>query len=78
MKCNKQELASAYKKGNWAFSVAQRVKNLCATQETQAIQVRSVGGEDPLEKEMATHSSILARKIPWPEEPGRLHGVTES
>ena len=38
-------------------------------QETQA---RSLGGEDPLEKEMATHSSILAWKIPWTEEPGEL------
>ena len=38
----------------------------------QEIQVRSLGQEDPLEKEMATHSSILAWKIPWMEEPGRL------
>ena len=45
------------------------VKHLPAMWETQ---VRSPGGEDPLEKEMATHSSILARKIPWTEEPGRL------
>ena len=42
--------------------------------------VRSLGWEDPLEKEMATHSSILAWKIPWTEEPGGLHsnGVAES
>ena len=39
-------------------------------QETQEMQVRSLGGEDPLELEMATHSSILAWKIPWTEEPG--------
>ena len=45
------------------------VKNLPAMQETQ---VQSVGQEDPLEKEMATHSSILAWEIPWTEEPGRL------
>ena len=45
------------------------VKNL---QETQEMQVRSLGWEDPLEKEMATHSSILAWKIPWTEEPGGL------
>ena len=42
--------------------------------------VRSLGQEDPLEKEMATHSSILAWKIPWMKEPGRLpvHGVAKS
>ena len=49
--------------------VSQMVENLPAMQE---IQVQSLGGEDPLEKEMATHSSILALKIPWTEEPGRL------
>ena len=37
--------------------------------------VRSLGGEDPLEKEMATHSSVLARKTPWSEEPGRLQSM---
>ena len=37
--------------------------------------VRSLGGEDRLEKEMATHSSILARKIPWTEKPGRLQSM---
>ena len=36
------------------------------------MQVQSLGGEDPLEKEMATHSSVLAWKIPWTEEPGGL------
>ena len=50
--------------------VAQRLKCLPAVQETW---VRSLGREDPLEKEMATHSSILAWRIPWTEEPGRLH-----
>ena len=44
-------------------------------QETQGIQVQSLGREDPLEKEMATHSSILAWKIPWTEEPGRLQSL---
>ena len=46
----------------------------------QAIQVQSLGWEDPLEKEMATHSSTLAWKIPWMEEPGKstAHGVTKS
>ena len=48
------------------------VKNLPAMQETQETQVRSLGLEDPLEEEMATHSSILAWKIPWTEETGGL------
>ena len=52
--------------------MAQLVKNLSAMQE---IQVRSLGREDPLEKEMATYSSILAWRIPWTEEPGRLLSV---
>jgi len=47
-------------------------KNLPVMQETQ---VRSLGWEDPLEKQMATHSSILAWKIPWTEEPGRLQSM---
>ena len=51
----------------WASLVAQTVKNLPAMQETQ---VRSLGQEDPLEKEMATFSSIVAWKIPWTEELG--------
>ena len=41
----------------------------------QEIQVQSLGQEDPLEKEMATHSSILAWRIPWTEEPGRLQSM---
>ena len=49
--------------------MAQVVKDLPAMQETW---VRSLGQEDPLEKEMATHSSVLAGRIPWTEEPGRL------
>ena len=53
---------------NGAFLVAQRVKRLPAMQETW---VRFLGQEDPLEKEMATHSSTLAWKIPWTEKPGR-------
>ena len=48
------------------------VKNLPAMQETQEVPVRSLGQEDPLEEEMATHSSTLAWIIPWREEPGRL------
>ena len=49
--------------------VVQMVKNLPAMQETQ---VQSLGWEYPLEKGMATHSSILVWRIPWTEEPGRL------
>ena len=52
--------------------MAQRVKRLPAMQETW---VRSLGREDPLEKEMATHSSTLAWKVPWTEEPGRLQSM---
>jgi len=52
--------------------VAQLVKNLPAVQETC---VRSLGWEDPLKKEMATHSSILAWKISWTEEPGGLQSM---
>ena len=52
--------------------VAQTVNNPLATQK---IQVQSLDCEDPLEKEMAAHSSILARKIPWMEEPGRLQSM---
>ena len=51
------------------------VKNLPAMQELQETQVQSLGWEDPLEKEMATHSSILARRIPWTEEPGGLQSM---
>ena len=58
-----------------ASLVAQMVKHLSAMQETW---VQSLGWEDPLEKEMAAHSSILAWKIPWTMEPGRLHGVSKS
>ena len=55
-----------------SFYLAQMVKNMPAMQE---IQVLSLGQEDPLEKRMATHSSILAWKIPWTEEPGRLQSM---
>ena len=60
-----------------AFLLAQMVKNL---PEMQEIWVQSLGQEDPLEKGMATHSSILAWRIPRTEEPGRLQpmGVTKS
>ena len=52
--------------------MAQRLKHLPATQETW---VPSLGWEDPLEKEMATHSSILVWRIPWTEEPGGLQSM---
>ena len=52
--------------------MAQTVKHLPAMQETR---VRSLGWEDPLEKEMATHFSMLAWKIPWMEEPDRLQST---
>ena len=51
------------------------VKNLPTTQESQEIWVRSLGQEEPLEKEMATHFSILAWIIPWTKEPGRLQST---
>ena len=56
----------------WASLLAQLVKNLPAVQETH---VRSLGWEDPLEKEVATHSSILAWKISWTEESGGLQSM---
>ena len=56
----------------WASLVTQMVKNLPAMQE---IRVQSLGQEDPLEKGMATQSSILAWRIPWTEEPGGLQSM---
>ena len=55
-----------------AFLVPQRVKNLPAKQETQ---MQPLGQEDPLEKEIAAHSGILAQRIPWIEEPGGLQSM---
>ena len=52
--------------------MAQQVKNLPAMQETQ---VKSLGWEDPLEKGITTHSSLLAWRIPWTEEPGQLQSM---
>ena len=51
------------------------LKNLPVMQETQAMWVQSLGGEDPLEEGMAIHSSILAGRIPWTEEPGGLQSM---
>ena len=56
----------------WASLVAQRVKCL---PEMREIRVQPLGWEDPLEKKMETHSSILAWEIPWTEEPGRLQSM---
>ena len=58
--------------GPWVSLVAQTVKNLPAMQETQ---VQSLGWEDPLEKGMATHASILAWKTPRTEEPNKLQST---
>ena len=55
-----------------ASFIAQSVKSLPAMQETW---VQFLGQEDPLEKRMAAHSSILAWRIPWTEEPGRLQSI---
>ena len=57
---------------SWASLVPQRLKRLPSVWETG---VRSLGWEDPLEKEMVTHSGILAWRIPWTEEPGRLQST---
>ena len=59
-------------KPNWASLIAQSVKNPPAMQETW---VRFLGQKYPLEKDMAIHSSILAWKVPWTEEPGRLQSM---
>ena len=58
---------------SWASLVAHRVKTLLAMQETL---VQSLGGEDPLEKGMATHSSVLSWRIPWTEESGGLQSMS--
>ena len=57
------------------FPAGSAVKSLPATQELQETRVQSLGGEDPLEEGMATHSSILAWRIPWTEEPGGLQSI---
>ena len=60
---------------SFASLMAQLVKNPPAVQKMQKMQVQSLGWEDPLEKEMATHSSILAWETPWTEEPGELQSM---
>jgi len=51
------------------------VKTALPMQEAEKTKLQSLGREDPLEKEMATHFSILAWRIPWPEEPGGLYSI---
>ena len=67
----KERKIKTYYKAYWASLVAQTVKNLPALQDT----VGSLGWKDPLEEKTATHSSILAWRIPWTEEPGELQSV---
>ena len=57
---------------SWVYNVGQMVKNLPRRRETR---VRSLDQEDPLQKEMAAHSSIFAWEIPWTEEPGGLQSM---
>ena len=59
-------------KGDWIKTHINGDSLVKNSPEMQEMQVQSLGGEDPLEKEMATHSSILAWEILWTEEPGRL------
>ena len=64
----------AWFQSTWTSLVTQMVENPSATQETQ---VQTLSWEDPLDKGMATHSSILAWRIPWTEKPGRPWGGKE-
>ena len=68
----RKELEATERLHFWISLVSQMVKRLPAVWETR---VRSLGWEDPLEKEIATHSSNLAWKIPWTEEPGGLQSM---
>ena len=62
-------------RGQWGFLGGSAVKNPPAMQGPQEMQVQSLGQEDPLEEGMATHSSILAWRISWTEETGRLQSM---
>ena len=70
--CTQMRVLRTQGQFSWASLVAQRLKRLPGMRETW---VWSLGQEDPLEKEMATHSSTLAWRIPWREEPGRLQSM---
>ena len=59
----------------WGFPSGSEGKNLPAMQEPQEMQIQSLGWEDHLEEDMATHSSVLAWRIPWTEEPGGLQSI---
>ena len=75
------KVLSTYCSHGWkSFQAALVVKSLPTSEETQDTQVQSLGLENPLEEDMATHSSPLAWRIPWTEEPGGLQsmGVTQS
>ena len=61
--------------GGWVSQVLQWYRIRLPMQETQETRVQSLGQEDHLEKEMETHSSVLAREIPWTEEPGGLQSM---
>ena len=65
-------MIEAIHRETWAPQVAHWVKNLSAMHEMQEMPVQSLDQEDPLEEGMATHSSTLAWRIPWTEEPGGL------
>ena len=65
-------ISNSYVQQTVGFLVAQWEKNLPAMQETQEIQVQFLDREDPLEEGMATHSSILAWRVPWTEETSKL------
>ena len=72
LEMSQQWIPGSAKKNKHVAAVAQRLNHLPAMQETW---VQSPGWEDPLEKEMATHSSIFAWRIPWTEEPGGLQSM---
>ena len=72
LEMSQQWIPDSAKKNKHVAAVAQRLKRLPAMQETW---VQSPGWEDPLEKEMATHSSIFAWRIAWAEEPGGLQSM---
>ena len=61
--------------GVGVFASGSAVKNLPAIQDPQETQVQSLGQEDPLEEDIATHFSVLAWRIPWTEEPGGLQSI---
>ena len=64
--------------GGFAGGSVVKKESACSVGELQEIWVRSLGGDDPLEEEMATHSNILAWKIAWAEEPGGLESMEQS